>query len=734
MALPSISLVMPTIGWDDTFRRCAEAALAGLRAGDQALIVFDGTPPPAPDWLRASAATLLSTGHRQGPAAARNLAAAKANGEVLLFVDADVQLHPDAVARIRAHFAADPGLTALFGSYDATPAAPGLVSRFRNLLHHHTHTSHPGPATTFWAGCGAVRRQAFHSVGGFDPATFPKPSIEDIDLGLRLSDAGCRILLDPAIQGTHHKRWTLASMLTTDIRQRAIPWSQLLLGRRQSNTSLNLDRTGRASGLLSLLAALSALALPRLPSLWPLPLLALAGIVVLNRDFYQLCFARGGTGLALAAIPLHGLYFLYSTLCYGLVLVSQAPRAAGSAWPWRRALAFAALAALLGFALLSLAHGLHRSQTNPLADLLLRAREFAVFQNGAYPIAALVPPPRPKPFPTSVYPPYAQVMFAAFFAPGGLGQAWPMVHGLSLLSLALMAWIGWRSLRFFGPAAGLLGAIAPLAIGGNSNALFHGQFSILCMGWISLQWLLLERKQPLAAGLCWAAAMLKPQIAISFALPFLRAGNRRGLALAISLLLLLSGLALLHTRLAPLRYIAYWLQPGRMRFVGAGSVNAMGVLGPALGIALAVAVLAAVAAAGWLARSDPRPATGAPSGHRWLGEGDPDPAPSLRLQGLCAVLGTVAFYHINYDNIMLYPALLAIAVQALALRSWWSRLMAVAMAVALWLPVHLTADNRVAQSVNAAVWTLVGLTLLLHRPGAWAASQLQHPLRPSGSH
>jgi transposase len=33
------------------------------------------------------------------------------------------------------------------------------VSRFRNLLHHHTHTTHPGPACTFWAGCGAVRRE-----------------------------------------------------------------------------------------------------------------------------------------------------------------------------------------------------------------------------------------------------------------------------------------------------------------------------------------------------------------------------------------------------------------------------------------------------------------------------------------------------------------------------------------------------------------------------------------------
>ena len=220
---PSLTLVMPTIGWKEPFGICIRAALAVLGSQDEALVVFDGPPPPAPAWLLHSRVDLLSTGRRSGPAAARNRAAQQARDDILLFVDADVELHPDAMERIRAHFDADPELAAVFGSYDDRPAAPGVVSRFRNLLHHHTHSSHPGPATTFWAGCGAVRRQAFLDLGGFDANTYKRPCVEDIEFGLRLSDAGGRILLDPAIQGTHQKRWSLGSMVVTDIGQRAIP-------------------------------------------------------------------------------------------------------------------------------------------------------------------------------------------------------------------------------------------------------------------------------------------------------------------------------------------------------------------------------------------------------------------------------------------------------------------------------------------------------------------------------
>ena len=155
---------------------------------------------------------------RSGPAAARNAGVARTTGEIVVFVDADVEVHPDALRRLREAFDRDAALAAVFGAYDDRPAAAAVVSRFRNLLHHHVHASAGGPATTFWAGLGAIRREAFDAPSAASTATrYPRPSIEDIELGMRLHAAGRRIVLDPAVRGTHLKRWTLGSMLRTDL-------------------------------------------------------------------------------------------------------------------------------------------------------------------------------------------------------------------------------------------------------------------------------------------------------------------------------------------------------------------------------------------------------------------------------------------------------------------------------------------------------------------------------------
>jgi hypothetical protein len=331
----AITAIMPTISWEGCFVPCVQRLASLLDpALDELLVVFDGAMPAPPSWLGQVPATLLSTGHRSGPGAARNLAARRARGEVLLFVDADVELHSDAVRRLRSHFQRDPSPGAVFGSYDDSPAAAGIVSRFRNLLHHHVHQCHPGPAHSFWAGCGAVRRERFLAVGGFDPL-YDRPSIEDIELGRRLGAAGARILLDPTVQGTHHKRWTLPSMLVTDIGSRAIPWSRLLLAGPEASLpgTLNLEPSARWSGGATLLLALCLLTLPLLPpgpaagtAMPAMALAALGVVLVLNRRFYGLCLRRYGPGFVLAAIPLHLLYFLYSTLTFALVAVVEAPR------------------------------------------------------------------------------------------------------------------------------------------------------------------------------------------------------------------------------------------------------------------------------------------------------------------------------------------------------------------------------------------------------------------------
>jgi GT2 family glycosyltransferase len=241
----------------------------------------------------------------EGPAAARNLGAEQATGDVLVFVDADVVVHADALERVRRAFEADPALVAVFGSYDDRPEAPGAVSTFRNLLHHHVHQEGAGPATTFWAGLGGVRRGPFEGAGGFDAARYPRPSIEDVELGLRLAATGARIELDPNLQGTHLKAWTLRSMVETDFSRRGVPWVELLLERGRGAGVLNLGPRHRASALASLVLV-AGVAGRR-------PLLVGAGLGVLlalNRSFYRLLLRRAGPRTAVAGVGLHVLHHL----------------------------------------------------------------------------------------------------------------------------------------------------------------------------------------------------------------------------------------------------------------------------------------------------------------------------------------------------------------------------------------------------------------------------------------
>ena len=262
-----------------------------------------------------------------GPAAARNLAARRTSADVIVFVDADVEIHPDAVDRVRTAFARDGGLTAVFGCYDDRPYARGIVSRFRNLLHHHIHASSPGPAETFWAGLGAIRREAFLAAGGFDAARFPTPAIEDIELGARLRRAGARIQLDPDIRGTHLKRWSLGGMIRTDVVRRGVPWVRLQLEARSLSGALNLAPRHRLSALACVLAAGSLAARrPRAATGF------VALLVALNARFYELLARRGGPGLAVAAVPLHVLHHLLAvaSLPLGLVAHVASRRGAGS--------------------------------------------------------------------------------------------------------------------------------------------------------------------------------------------------------------------------------------------------------------------------------------------------------------------------------------------------------------------------------------------------------------------
>lgn len=303
---PRLTAVVPATNTPPTLDRCTEAISAASQPPEQTIVVSE------PGWLSASAA--------------RNLGAEQADGDVVVFIDADVEVHPDAFTRIRAAFENDRALSAVFGSYDDAPDVPTTVSTFRNLLHHHVHQGGAGPAETFWTGLGAVRRDAFLAAGGFDEARFPHPSVEDVDLGGRMRSAGARILLDPAIQGKHLKHWTLRSMLWTDFARRGVPWVVLQVRSGRASGALNLGWRHRLSAIASL-AGVAGVVMRRRAVVG----VALGSLLVLNRSFYALLLRRLGPVRAAIGVGLHVLHHLVSVLAVAAGLaVAVAERVSGT--------------------------------------------------------------------------------------------------------------------------------------------------------------------------------------------------------------------------------------------------------------------------------------------------------------------------------------------------------------------------------------------------------------------
>src|SRR4030095_3475777 len=82
---------------------------------------------------------VLQLAKNSGPGAARNCGARHAQGELLFFVDADVVVPLEAVSCVVKGFEERSDVAPVFGSYDASPRAEGVVSQYRNLLHHFVH-------------------------------------------------------------------------------------------------------------------------------------------------------------------------------------------------------------------------------------------------------------------------------------------------------------------------------------------------------------------------------------------------------------------------------------------------------------------------------------------------------------------------------------------------------------------------------------------------------------------
>ncbi len=297
---PLLSIIIPAHNAAETLQVCLDSVLASSDSV-QVIVVDDGsTDATAQIASRAMATKSEAAGsprsivsapcrvirleQNRGAAAARNAGASAAKGAILFFLDADIVMARDAAARILCEFDRDPSLAALFGSYQKDTVPQNFFSVYKNLLHHYTHQNSSEQAVTFCGGYGAIRHQVFSALGGFDESY---SALEDIELGYRLHRAGYPIRLVKDLQFTHLKKYTLSSLVRSDMLNRAIPWTRLMLDKQVFRNDLNTKSNNVASVVVAFLLLGAPLWLWLVPFGFVLAAALAVLFVILNLDFLR---------------------------------------------------------------------------------------------------------------------------------------------------------------------------------------------------------------------------------------------------------------------------------------------------------------------------------------------------------------------------------------------------------------------------------------------------------------
>jgi len=226
---PLISVIVPNRDQPELLRGCVEALTASGYANFELLIVENGSTDPATfalyqELTKLPNVQLLTWDRPFNYSAVNNFAAARANGELLLFLNNDVKRISTEWLEAMARIAIQPGVGAVGAKLyyaDDTIQHAGVALGLGGVAGH-MHLHFPRSAkghmcrlqytqnvTAVTAACLLTPRAAFHAVGGFDEGF--ALAYNDVDLCLKLIAEGYRIVWTPDAELYHLESKTRGS-------------------------------------------------------------------------------------------------------------------------------------------------------------------------------------------------------------------------------------------------------------------------------------------------------------------------------------------------------------------------------------------------------------------------------------------------------------------------------------------------------------------------------------------
>lgn len=224
--LPRVSAVVVSFNTRDDLMRCLDALLTQRGPRLEAIVVDNASSDGSADAVRANfpGVQVIANTTNLGFSKANNLGLRAARGEYALLLNSDCEVRAGALAALstvldtrpdvglagprhvgtdlRAQISFGPALTPL-AEWRQSRLVRGVEAGHADALRLAAALSqHEREPDWLSASCLLARRAALEAVGGFDESFFLYE--EDVDLCLRIRQAGWRIVFTPAAEVVHH--------------------------------------------------------------------------------------------------------------------------------------------------------------------------------------------------------------------------------------------------------------------------------------------------------------------------------------------------------------------------------------------------------------------------------------------------------------------------------------------------------------------------------------------------
>ena len=252
------------------FEKCLSAISKSNYKNYELITVSDGSCNQSIKIAENYADNVVKIKKNSGPGNSRNIGAKLAKGKILLFIDSDIEIKPNALEIVNRRYKIQNSLVGLQGIFSHKPDYKKSSTQYMQsylcyyLFSEVMKKKYTGTiCTSFFS----IKKNLFFKLNGFD-TKFKSASAEDSDFGMRLNKEGYKVQIERKIRVNHHTNFDLWGFVLRILR---IHTDEMKMYLRNKSFSMKINQSNYSMVIFGIILISCIIMLPIVNSFYTLP-------------------------------------------------------------------------------------------------------------------------------------------------------------------------------------------------------------------------------------------------------------------------------------------------------------------------------------------------------------------------------------------------------------------------------------------------------------------------------